>query len=262
MRYFTKLTVAAALAITAMSAATSASALTFASFNTGADQKLVWNRIDNGTQRNGVLFTSNNSFNQNTATPSSVVSTFNFINYAPLAGMTNLAAAFTLNAVETGTAVTIVGTQVDQTQISGTFKFTYTGPQFMTVNNILVQTGANLLSGSFSNATISGKKLATVGTFGAAMPVNPVSFQSDFLNFTNAAYGQTIAVNLWDIQKPLCAQGCQPTRALRDMRASMVGTFSAGAIPEPATWGLMILGFAGAGGMLRSNRRRLATTAA
>ena len=262
MRYFTKLTVAAALAITAMSAATSASALTFASFNTGADQKLVWNRIDNGTQRNGVLFTSNNSFNQNTATPSSVVSTFNFINYAPLAGMTNLAAAFTMSAVETGTPVTIAGTQLDQTQINGTFQFTYTGLPFLTVNNVLVLNGAKLLSGSFSNATISGKKLATVGTFGAAMPVNPVSFQSDFLNFTNAAYGQTIAVNLWDIQKPLCAQGCQPTRALRDMRASMVGTFSAGAIPEPATWGLMILGFAGAGGMLRSNRRRLATTAA
>ena len=105
MRYFTKLTVAAALAITAMSAATSASALTFASFNTSPDERLVWNRIDNGTQKNGLLFTTNNSFNQNSAIPAAVASTFNFINYAPLAGMTNLAAKFTLYAVETGTPV-------------------------------------------------------------------------------------------------------------------------------------------------------------
>lgn len=34
------------------------------------------------------------------------------------------------------------------------------------------------------------------------------------------------------------------------------------AVPEPGTWALMILGFGGAGAMLRSNRRRFATVAA
>jgi hypothetical protein len=36
----------------------------------------------------------------------------------------------------------------------------------------------------------------------------------------------------------------------------------AGAIPEPATWAMMILGFGAAGTVLRTNRRRLASVAA
>lgn len=38
-------------------------------------------------------------------------------------------------------------------------------------------------------------------------------------------------------------------------------TVTLGAIPEPGTWALMIMGFGGAGAMLRSTRRRLATAA-
>jgi hypothetical protein len=41
---------------------------------------------------------------------------------------------------------------------------------------------------------------------------------------------------------------------LRDFSVTTVsGTFS-GAIPEPATWALMILGFGGAGAMLRRRK--------
>jgi hypothetical protein len=39
------------------------------------------------------------------------------------------------------------------------------------------------------------------------------------------------------------------------------GTFAPGGVPEPATWGLMILGFGGLGVTLRSRRRTVATTA-
>ena len=38
-------------------------------------------------------------------------------------------------------------------------------------------------------------------------------------------------------------------------------TFSFSVVPEPATWGLMIMGFGGLGAMLRSNRRRQAPVA-
>ena len=41
-----------------------------------------------------------------------------------------------------------------------------------------------------------------------------------------------------------------------------VGFLSAGAIPEPATWLMMILGFGGVGSMLRARRRRLAVVGA
>jgi hypothetical protein len=37
--------------------------------------------------------------------------------------------------------------------------------------------------------------------------------------------------------------------------------FAAATVPEPATWGLMLVGFGGIGGLLRSSRRRTATVA-
>ncbi|THD64629.1 PEPxxWA-CTERM sorting domain-containing protein [Phenylobacterium sp.] len=40
------------------------------------------------------------------------------------------------------------------------------------------------------------------------------------------------------------------------------GTFAVGGVPEPATWGLMILGFGGLGVTLRSRRRMVASAAA
>ncbi len=57
------------------------------------------------------------------------------------------------------------------------------------------------------------------------------------------------------------------TQTLPDDRGSPLGTYlfsgsSGGAVPEPATWGMMILGFAGVGGMLRSRRRNGLATAA
>jgi hypothetical protein len=38
-----------------------------------------------------------------------------------------------------------------------------------------------------------------------------------------------------------------------------IGSITAGTVPEPASWALMILGIGGMGARLRSNRRRLAT---
>jgi hypothetical protein len=42
---------------------------------------------------------------------------------------------------------------------------------------------------------------------------------------------------------------------LNNFSAAATGTFSA-AIPEPATWGLMIMGFGGMGAVLRNRRRQ------
>ena len=41
-------------------------------------------------------------------------------------------------------------------------------------------------------------------------------------------------------------------------RAYIVAGDVTGGIPEPATWGLMLLGFGGAGAALRASRRRMA----
>lgn len=254
MRFITKFTVAATLAISAAAAATSASALTFATFGPTADERIVWNRIDNGNLRNGVLFTSDDkAYQPNQAVPTAISTTFNFL-LPTLAGMTGLQTDFTLYATETQTVNTISGTTIDQTNIDGTFSFVYTGPTFLTVNNVLVQTGANLLSGSFTNATISGTKFASTATFGATAPAQGVTFTSDFVNFASAQ-GQDINLDFINVLQPY-GTGANAGRALPDFRAEVGGQFSLTSIPEPGTWALMIMGFGGAGAMLRSNRRR------
>jgi PEP-CTERM motif len=273
MRIFTKLTVAATLALSAMSVASSANAVVFASWYNNGDEKIVWNRSDaSGQFLNGRLYTSNNPWVINTSTATPISAQFSFMNYAPLAGINNLASNFFLTATETGTPVNVNGTTLTQNNITGSFSFTYTGPTFTSVNNVLVQTGANLLSGTFSQAFITGQAGGNLATFQAQQPGQTVTFNSDFLGFANS-FGRTMLFDMtYNSTKPLVL-GCTPPttnpncvvnsrRALADFRGIGNGVFAAGAIPEPATWGLMILGFAGAGVMLRSNRRRMATVAA
>ena len=269
MRTMTKFAVAASLAISAMSVATSASALVFASWFQTGDDKIVWNRTDAGTLKNGALYSSNTAYVINSSTASPIATNFSFINYLPLSGMSNLASTLQLAGTETGTPVSISGTQLTQTAINGTFNFVYTGPTFTTGNNVLVTTGDNLLSGTFTNAFITGVKGGNFATFNAAQPLQVVTFQSDFLNLANS-YGRTIAMDLNRVfpSRSNVANFGGPAnpnfnnRALADFRALGSGTFAAGAIPEPATWGLMILGFGGAGVMLRSNRRRMVAVTA
>ena len=261
MRYITKLTVAATLAVSAISAATSANALVFATFGPTTDERIVWNRQDTGANqnlRNGVLFTSAiSAYQPNSAQYSPVKTVFNFLANSPfgnLAGMTGMQTDFSLFGTETGQAVQVSGTNLTQANVNGTFKFVYTGPSFLNANNVLVSTGANLLSGSFANARITGVKLASTAGFGAQDPAQTVTFQSDFINFARAQ-GETINMNFFNVLQPF-GQGNVTNRALPDFRAEVGGQFAVASIPEPGTWALMILGFGGAGAMLRSNRRR------
>ena len=261
MRTITKLAVAATLAVSAISAATSANALVFASYTALTDQRLVWNRDDiNGNFKNGKLFTSNNPFNQNTATFSPIASTFSFSTlYAGglLAGMQNLAADFSMQGSEVGSAAINLGVgpnrPIQQPNISGTFKFVYTGPTFTNVNNVLVATGANLLTGTFTGASFVGNRFSLTGNFNAAQPAT-MTFSSAFINFATSSQ-RTTAANLF-FRRPYAAGANNTPRSVQDWQANSTGTFSALGIPEPATWGLMIFGFGGAGAMLRSNRRR------
>lgn len=269
MRSMTKFAVAVSLAISAVSVASSANALVFASWFQNGDDRIVWNRTDSGTLKNGALYSSNNPWVINSAVAAPIVTAFSFTNYAPLAGITNVASTLLLTATETGTPVSIAGTQLTQNNITGTFAFLYTGPTFTTANNVLVATGANLLSGSFTNAYFTGVQGSNAATFGAAQPTQTITFNSSFLNLSNS-YGRTVAMQFANLLGSAAAPGnfggpANPNfnkRAVADFRALGSGVFAAGAIPEPATWGLMILGFGGAGVMLRTNRRRMVAAVA
>lgn len=269
MRSMTKFAVAVSLAVSAVSVASSANALVFASYTQLTDQRLVWNRDDvGGNFKNGKLFTSNNPFNQNTATFSPIAAKFSFsTGYAGglLTGMQNLNVAFSMQGSEVNTPAVNLGPLINpnraiqQPNINGSYNFVYTGPTFTTVNNILVSTGTTLLTGTFTNASFVGNRFSLNGNFNAAQPSTMV-FSSPFINFATSSQ-RTTAMDLF-FRRPYASGANAAPRAVQDWQANSQGTFSAVGIPEPATWGLMILGFGGAGVMLRSNRRRMAVVAA
>jgi hypothetical protein len=77
-------------------------------------------------------------------------------------------------------------------------------------------------------------------------------FQLGFASFTITS-GFTGGTNTLDF---IVNNGGGPTA----LRTEMTGTASVGGVPEPATWGLMIVGFGGMGAVLR-RRRSLASVA-
>ena len=91
-------------------------------------------------------------------------------------------------------------------------------------------------------------------------------FSSDFIDFsgvTNSAF----ALDLENIRSVLSALGTPPTTALRTFRTNANGSFGydgeiiVNGIPEPQTWGLMVVGFGMIGMQVRRRNRRTAVAA-
>lgn len=73
-------------------------------------------------------------------------------------------------------------------------------------------------------------------------------------SLTNA--GGTVALDLGSLYGGDCFN-CTPSRLVT--AGSLVGRAVAGAVPEPATWGMMLLGFAAVGAQFRRRRTARAT---
>lgn len=264
MRTKTKLTIAA-LAIAMAAAPAAAVVTTFASFSpSGNGANLRW--VISGNNANG-NFSRNATF-YSTATSSANVAgtrtvTFSFLQPSIASFVTNVGANFTMNGSVTNTAATLSGTTLSQTNINGTFSFT--SRQAITIGSTTFAAGANLLSGSFSGAEISGTRGGTAAGFSGSTPGTSITYTSDFLNFQqNSNYD--FALSMTSIAPTLNALNSTggstgtPARALRSFRAVIGGTFSSDpapitpAIPEPESWVMMIAGFGLVG--LSSRRRR------
>lgn len=109
------------------------------------------------------------------------------------------------------------------------------------------------LAGTFSDYWLQGT-LGQMGSGNVTSGPGTANFTSGVVDLTyvtgdSAQFGFTLAHPAFTIKKG----------TLQNFKGNSVsGSFSGVAVPEPATWGLMIMGFGGAGAMLRSRRRQAA----
>jgi hypothetical protein len=255
MKALTKFASATALAMSLAALAAPTHAAVIAQFtpNTNAsDYRWINNGVsaNNGTGGHFITVTGNTQ-----TTAHGVATHFSFLDPA-LSALAFIPATFTVDAtVASGHAASQNGSGVwTQTNLNGNFSFVYTGA---TVNNyhgsgINLIHNSNLLSGVFTDAWIQG-----AGGSGSANVAfqngGNATFHSDYRTFTNVdPTTEEFALNLLAVTPNF---GANANKALKTFRANGGGNFSAVGVPEPATWGLMIMGFGGMGLMLRNNRR-------
>lgn len=250
-----KTILAAAAATGALAAAVPANAVitTFAEFQSiGTAPTMYWkNSAANGTNGlDGSVYT----IAAGSKVPGSVDVAFSFLQPGIAPAVTNVVANFTYAATETGNKAISVGGFLIQPGLTGTFSFLSTS--VITVGSTTYGIGSNLLTASFSQAAIVGGSGGTSGSLSASSsnPALTISYTSDFLTFDPTASAD-FSLSLTAINAALFAT---PTKALRTFKALSTGSFSSGpaplvnAVPEPAVWGLMIVGF----GMIGIQSRR------
>ena len=266
MRIFVLKSLAAAAitvgAIVAAAAPAQAAVTTFASFTAlGTPSNIRWsNSSSNGNGGTGGSLYSVTSNTSTTVATRNV--SFSFLNDPTLSSVTNVTAGFTLNATApSGSIATLNAGVLTQPGIAGTFSFLSTAP--ITIGTTTYGVGSNLLSGTFSSGSIVGTRAGTSGSLGSST----ITFTSDFISFVPGADGD-LALLLASITSPIQATPTTqtPTHALRSFRSTGSGQFSSDltppttAVPEPAVWGLMIVGF-GMVGVQARRRSRVAVSA-
>jgi hypothetical protein len=174
-----------------------------------------------------------------------------------------LDAAFSLSAVSTS-AVQSLGGYFFQNFESGTISYKLTTPVYK-LDALGKATGpalTNLLTVTFQDALLSGASGSTAFLFSASTAESPLSFTSDFLNFSDVPDMQAFDFSIAGTASTPSLARAGTNRSLRNFRAVSVGQFSASPAPEPVTWGMMLAGFGLVGGTMRARRRKDALLAA
>lgn len=271
MKTLTTLASAAVLAaaIAAAAAPAQAAEVLFASFNTGTSnaQNIDWVR----SGASGQLFTTSTA----TATTLGAAAVkFTFLGDSALTDFDGLNANFTLSATVTGVPAQFDGSTYTQTALdNGTFSFVYEGASQTLDGVSLVHNSTVLFSGTFNDAWLQGAG----GVGGLAVSLSNggnAHFASSIYDFSHAVAGtDEFTIHLGNVSPNFSSSnpstGCTlsvcahiGTTDLNSFRAHIGGDFQDFqlAVPEPTTWALMIMGFGGAGVMLR--RRRAVAVAA
>lgn len=121
-------------------------------------------------------------------------------------------------------------------------------PGFHGTLSLIGDNGLNYLTVNFANAVFTTFVGSSSGSLTASEPCCVVDVHSDFLDVNNLQLNN-FALSFSGFTRPFAAD--------RSFKANVSGTF-AGAIPEPATWALMIAGFGMVGFAARRRRSRAA----
>lgn len=230
-----------------LAGAASAQADTFADYGaTSSSANLAWTQTSTDA---GTLAT--------TGTGASAETVFSFLT-PTLSALSDLSALFTLTASSPVAAVQAGGLDI-QPDVSGTFSFIYQGPTTTSITK-----GANLLSGTFTGASISGPDGgSTASVQDAIVSGGTVTYTSAFETFaTTGDKGLSLALTS-------VLPGLDVGRgggALSSFAGVSTGSFasdlsaggSAGGIPEPGVWAMMLVGLGGIGFVARRQRKTMA----
>lgn len=234
---FAVVALGAAAALATIAPAQAGTVITFGNYKqTGSASDMVW------TKSTGTLST----------TPVSAPVSFSLYATPFTSALSNLAATLTLTASTTGSSVlgTFAG-QVIETGLVGTFEFKSVGA--FTYNSVNYAAGTKLLEADlFGGATLEGGIKGTSGSFHDSTGLGSIIYSSDLIS----KFGPNR-----DFSIDLTAANVKFGPTLASFKSHSGGNFSADAVPEPATWGLMIAGF-GMLGLVARRQRRMGALAA
>lgn len=263
MRIFKTVLVSAATIFSFVNPA-QAAVFTFATYSAlpgGANVEWL-NSSANGIGTGGSFITTATS-TSNTLASRNV--SFSFLSSGLVPFVTDVTAAFTLNAgAPIGNIATLASGFLIQGGVNGTFSFKTTAP--ITIGATTFATGSNLLTGMFASTAIAGQRNGTTASFsGSTAAGDTLVYTSDFLSFANVD-DTDFSISLSAVTPKLQAVPTtgKPTSALRTFRAVSGGSFSSdpepsvtAAVPEPATWAMMLMGFGIVGAAMRRRKQNV-----
>ena len=251
MKKMSKLSLATLATISALSSSVPAAALvtTFATY-IPANQSVFNMRYEQTATASGNLYTI---AAPNANVPGATETRFSFVNSA-LASLGVLDANLTLFASVVDNPALSVGGFLVQNIDRGSFSFTYSGLVPLVVGSSIYTTGANLLSGFFTNANGFGTVAGSSGSVFGSTPEGSITYTSDFLTF-GATSNKDFSLALTSITPVLSRLNANSSIA--SFRASSSGLFSteAAVVPEPEAWAMLVVGFGFIGLNLRSRSR-------
>ena len=149
-----------------------------------------------------------------------------------------------VNLVATATALPTVGADIEQ-RFSGSITFTLLAPQIG-----MSGPSVHALKVTFADATLLASPGGSAPTL-QSDGLSTISYESDFADMAGLT-PEDFALSFSGASAPLSMIGTR----LPNFHLSGSGTFAASPVPEPVSWGLMLVGFGLAGATLRRARGR------